>query len=403
MKNENLNSFLDFGYFLDYKNPSYKIDFGNTNKEQYIDSTEDELIDDGIRLWEKTIDDQFNLNKRHVVPLSGGIDSRAILATLLKYTDANNIDTFTYGTPGTLDYEIGCEIAQKVGTNHHKFPLTEHTYKLDDLINTSKRVDHQTMLFMHGPVDIIDKEFKNTNIWSGAIIDVFFGRHHHKKTATNWNDAILNSFAENQYVKSIKLANCDYGDYIKLVEYDSELEKSFELEHIIDLMNRQVKYIAPHVLMNGLDYKVLFNSELSSFANSIPDKYRDNQRLYKKMFIKAYPELFSIRTKSNFGLCLDATRQAIFLKRAQNKIFRTFGFSKNSDVNYLDFNEKIRNKKDLRGVVSSSVIDLKNRNIIDWINIESILNDHLSGKGNFSDALIVLASLEIHLKSGLRL
>jgi hypothetical protein len=403
MRRENLNSFLEFGYFLDYKNQSYKIDLSNTHREEYINSTEEELVDEGIRVWEETINSQFNLNDKHVVPLSGGIDSRAILATLLKFTEAKNIYTFTYGTPGTLDFEIGNQIAKKVGTNHHKLPLTEYSYQLDDLIDISKRVDHQTALFMHGPVDVIDKEFKNSTVWSGAIIDVFFGRHQHNKKANNWNDAILNSFKENQYVKSIKLSNCDYDDYKKLVEYDTRFENDFELEHIIDLMNRQTKYIAPHVLMKGLNYKVLFNSTLSDFANSVPYKYRENQFLYKKMFMKAYPELFSLRTKSNLGLSLDASSQAIFLKRVQNKVSRTFGLSKNSGVNYLDFNEKIRTKKDLRDIICSSVIDLKKRDIIDWINIDSILSDHLSGKADFADALIVLASLEIHIKSGLKL
>ena len=50
-----------------------------------------------------------------------------------------------------------------------------------------------------------------------------------------------------------------------------------------------------------------------------------------------------------------------------------------------------------------NVMDLKSRNIIDWIDIELILKNHLSNKGDFADALIVLASLEIHLKSGLKL
>ena len=34
MNNINLNSFLKFGYFLDYENPNYKIDFSGINKEK---------------------------------------------------------------------------------------------------------------------------------------------------------------------------------------------------------------------------------------------------------------------------------------------------------------------------------------------------------------------------------
>ena len=72
-------------------------------------------------------------------------------------------------------------------------------------------------------------------------------------------------------------------------------------------------------------------------------------------------------------------------------------------INYLDFNEKIRTKKDLKDVIINNVMDLKQRNIIEWINIEEILTNHLANKGDYADALIVLASLEIHLKSGMKI
>lgn len=403
MSNENLNSFLDFGYFLESKNQDYKIDFSKTNKAKYENITFDELVDEGIVLWEKTIEKQFVSNEKNVVPLSGGLDSRAILSTLLKYTEAKNINTYTYGTPNTLDYDIGNEIAKKVGTRHIPMPLTEYKYDMDTLIDVSKRVDHQTLLFLHGPMDIIDKEFGNANIYSGTIIDVFFGRHTHAKKADNWNQAILNSFHENQYTQSIKLANCEYKDYINLVDYNEDYEDVFEFEHIIDLMNRQVKFIAPHVLMKGFDYKILFNNKLSDFANSIPNKYRENQLLYKKMFLKAYPELFSIRTKTTHGLKLDSSAFRIFLKRVQNKLLHSSGIASARDINYLDFNNKIRTKDDLREIIRMNITDLKARGIIEWIDIEKILNNHLSNKGDFADALIVLSSLEIHLKSGLKL
>ena len=402
MISKNLNSFLEFGYFLDYKNPIYEMDFSKTDKYKYINCTEEELIQEGIFHWEKNIEERFELTDKHVVPLSGGLDSRAILSALLKLTDAKNIYTFTYGAPGTFDYDIGNQIAEKIGTRHLKLPLTEYNYNIDSLVDISRRVAHQTILFHHGPVGLIDKEFKGANIWSGAIIDVFFGRHHHVRKANNWKDAIINSFYENQYVKSIKLSNCEYSEMIPLVQYDEKLENIFEREHVIDLMNRQVKFIAPHVLMDGLSYTTLFNSELSDFANCIPNNYRENQYLYKKIFINAYPELFSIRTKTNHGLNLNASKLSIFFKRFQNKLSKTLGYQ-DANSNYLDFNKSIRTKKDLKNVVATNIMDLKSRKLIDWVDIEEILNNHLTQKGDFADALIVLASLEIHLKAGKKL
>lgn len=44
-------------------------------------------------------------------------------------------------------------------------------------------------------------------------------------------------------------------------------------------------------------------------------------------------------------------------------------------------------------------MDLKKRGIIDWINIQEIWNQHLKGF-DYTNELILLASLEIHLKAG---
>ena len=68
--------------------------------------------------------------------------------------------------------------------------------------------------------------------------------------------------------------------------------------------------------------------------------------------------------------------------------------------NYIDFNEGIRNRKDLNTIIYSSVMDLKERKIIDWIDIDNIWKRHINKESDHADALITLASLEIHLKAG---
>ena len=68
----NLNSFLEFGYFLDYKFPDYSVDFSRTDKLKYKNVDEELLIDTGISLWNNAIDKQFVNNEKHVIPLSGG-------------------------------------------------------------------------------------------------------------------------------------------------------------------------------------------------------------------------------------------------------------------------------------------------------------------------------------------
>ena len=141
---KNLNSFLKLGYFLDYQNKDISIDISNIDKEKYKNISEHELIEIGSKLWKESISSNFHENQKHLVPISGGLDSRAILAGLLEYTEAKNIYTYTFGTPNTLDYDVGNYVAKKLGTDHTSFDLTEYQYNQQELENISKRVNFQT-------------------------------------------------------------------------------------------------------------------------------------------------------------------------------------------------------------------------------------------------------------------
>ncbi len=398
----NLNSFLTLGYFLDYKNKDISIDISNIDKEKYKNISESELIAIGSKLWRDSISENFQENQKHLVPISGGLDSRAVLAGLLEHTEAKNIHTYTFGTPNTLDYDIGSYIAKKLGTNHTSFDLTNYNFNQNELENISTRVDFQTILFHHAPVFKVDNLFKGCQTWNGFMGDPLAGSKLSNHSSSTLDEAKKLFIEKNIYVKSMQLSqNIDFSDLI-----DSDLigKDKLTLDEQVDFQNRQIKYISPHVLMKGYEYKLPFlHQPYVDFMLSVDNKYRTDQNLYEKILLKSFPKEFSYKTKGNFGLPLGASKNSIFMKRVQDKILRTVGLSKGVGINYLDFNDKIRTKKDLRDVISMNILDLKKRDIMDWIDIENILNNHLLNKGNFADALIVLASLEIHLKSGLKI
>ena len=105
MNQKNLNAFLSLGYGLDYSEKKYKISLSSINSSDYVKESEDSLIKIGSNYLMNSISKNFVCNKKHLVPISGGLDSRAILAGLLEHTSAENIYTYTFGTPNTLDYD----------------------------------------------------------------------------------------------------------------------------------------------------------------------------------------------------------------------------------------------------------------------------------------------------------
>ncbi|MEO8464129.1 MAG: asparagine synthase C-terminal domain-containing protein [Gammaproteobacteria bacterium] len=402
----NLNSFLAFGYFLDYRHPRYAMRLPAIDKGKYADASEHDLVDEGARLFRKAIHAQCVSGDRHLVPLSGGLDSRAILAALVELTDARNIYTYTFGTPGTLDYEIGCAMARRLGTNHTVFDLTQHRFTTNEEMEVSRRTGLQTILFHHQPIFEVEKRFGGCVFWSGAIIDVYFGIHTHTLQGATVTSAKQNSYRENLFVKSTSLTNVDFDAFLPKTEYDASTDGILVREHCIDLLNRQLKMVAAHVLMAGFDYRVLFtDDDLVRFALNIDNRWLNHQVLYRKMLLQAFPACFAYPTKTTLGLPLTASRLALGVRRVRRKIAehvaRTFRTGRvHPGTNYIDFATGIRERSDLRAIVTEHVSDLDRRGVVDWVPCKSLLERHMSGRANHADALIVLASLEMHLKNG---
>jgi len=66
---------------------------------------------------------------------------------------------------------------------------------------------------------------------------------------------------------------------------------------------------------------------------------------------------------------------------------------------YIDYDTGLREKEYLKTLVHENIQDLKQRGVVDWIDIEAIWLRHQRKQANHADALTLLASLEINLKA----
>jgi len=397
---DNLNSFLLLGYSLDYKNKNYSFDYTGIDKNKYSDYSYFDLLELGSDLFRESISSNFETNRKHLVPISGGLDSRAILAGLLEFTEASNICTYTFGIPDSFDYIIGNYIAEKIGTNHTIFNLNNESFFQEELEDISLRIDHQGILFHHWPVWKVDEKFGKHIHWTGLLGDPITG----SKLLNQESDSVekaKNSFIYKNSFSNKLSTKSSINHLIQLPSLDND---SLTIDEQLDFENRQLKYIIPNVIMKNYSFKAPFlYPPLMNFMLSIDNKYREKQSLYKNILLHLYPLPFSYKIKANYGLSLNANPLLISINKINNKITSFLGFSKNRNLNYLDFCESIREKPDLKELISSNIYDLKKRDIIDWIDIERMLTSHISGKNDFSNELIILSSLEIHIKSGLEI
>jgi len=396
-----INCFLKLGYYLNYYNDSIMFRFNNIDKSRYCLLSEHELINEGSLILKEAISQNFRRKEAFVVPISGGLDSRAIIAGLLLNTEAKNIYTYTFGKKSTYDYDIGNYVAKKLGTKHLRVPLEQYTYTTDELINISKSMNNQTILYHHPPFKLIAKVFGKTMIWSGFMGGELAGAHL-KPTLSKDISIIMEEFIKNNtYVRSLDLFEPGYTikELSKQITYDNSYNNQVTDYERIDFDNRQLKYIYPHLLVKGFDYVLPFMSEnWFNFIMSVDNKFRRNCYLYKKILLKTFPYEFSLRTKTNFGLPLSSSRPMTYISRVKTVVSKYIrGY--NLMINYLDFNHQIRENVKMREVFHENLVDLSKRRILYWLDIEKIWKDYLNNNGNYADALIALLSLEIHIKA----
>lgn len=96
-----------------------------------IQGTRRELINKGVDTLTSTFElttDECDDDVTHVLPLSGGLDSRTILGGLLNNIPAEEIVTVTFGTPDTWDFEIGRRVAHEAGTQHFTVDLRPESF-----------------------------------------------------------------------------------------------------------------------------------------------------------------------------------------------------------------------------------------------------------------------------------
>jgi asparagine synthase (glutamine-hydrolysing) len=105
--------------------------------ESYGDYPEEYYSEKLSKLLLQAVERQMNGNHKVGVPLSGGIDSRTIVASIAK--KYYPIHTFTFGKRNCDDARFAQMVANKLGTNHHFFEL-----KPDDLASYAEKAVYIT-------------------------------------------------------------------------------------------------------------------------------------------------------------------------------------------------------------------------------------------------------------------
>ena len=402
--------------------------------EEYDARPQEELIEELGALWQRAVKRRIKKDEEIIIPLSGGLDSRAILAAALRCTSKDNIITFTFGEKGSFDFEIGRVVAEKAGVTN--IPLGVEKENFEEQYNISMEdiegmIDATPYFAIRGYKEM---EKYGDILFTGTMIDVLLGRHILSPIfSSDMLKKEISSEEDYAKIKELIFKHQKLNDEKEILQLfnpdflrNVNIQSSFDRTHpkfknvnnkkfpnyfaVWDYTNRWNKYIYFAVLRDRtlFKYHTMLDPDLVDFTLKLPPELRLDENLYIQMLLKRYPELFKLPTTTNQGLRLDAGNVSLFLNRAilfskmrANKISSMLikrNIFRDKGKNYIDYDELLRRDKEYRNYMRRMIEKVEAREYFNRDYIEDIWRLHMQGKKNYAMLFGLLVTFELFLE-----
>ena len=259
-----------------------------------INKDETEIVEELGRLWRKSVEHRTD-DKRLGQFLSGGLDSRAILAALP--VTAHPYHTITFGLRNCDDARIARIVAKQKGVTNHLVEINGQNW-FQTLPDAVWRTDGM-----------------------GRILDL------HGSSASNILkqncDVHLHGFLGDATVGGSYIENSNVKEYLKsriIKKAQSRLQTPDSLDYIMHiykrlglspekflLNQRGQRFINSGLIAHSAFAEVrlpFFDFQFLSFSFSIPDKLRANSFIYNKMLLRFFPEFYRTISWQKTGLTI---------------------------------------------------------------------------------------------------
>jgi hypothetical protein len=348
-----------------------------------------------------SVEKKFNSSKDNIVPISGGMDSRIILAALCEMTETSNIQTYTFGVPGALDFDIANSIAKHLGTKHVNFDAADTEYTVDGLIRAAIATDANTEIFHPLVLNrVADYYGEQAEYWSGYAGDLVGGGFSSKLGLSEPKESLkkyeqrgihFGDHNHSELTKQITTSNKMYG-------YVSDVEACFWENHV-------ERYTGHHIFRNDMKiHAPMVSAEFLKYFFTLPSDLRMGKSHFNDCFSSIFQNVFQFPTV-DYGYKYSSRSNVNHWAFKAAHYARAIGWRispkliPHPSTAYLDLRNLINSRRDVRTCVDTLLSDLKQRNIIDNDKMKMMLNMHRSDKFDYTKDIINLASLEAILKA----
>jgi asparagine synthase (glutamine-hydrolysing) len=330
------------------------------------ETNEDVIVEELLRLFKRAVEECCRSEKRVGLLLSGGQDSRAILAAMPELSYPTH--AITFGTLFSDDVKLAKIVARKKGVVHHVLELTQDNW-LEQRVGGVWWTDGQLdMMHMHAT-----SVLNETSTPFDINLDGFCG------------DTVIGGFYEDESAPNLPVKQ----------------------------QNRARRFIALGSRLLGVRLHTRFpfmDNALVDFAVGLPVRYRYDFQIYQKMLLRGFGEYYRNIPWQFIGMPINwpkkylpymqqlrKLRDKISARNPNTWIQRTLG-----STQFVDYARWIRRHPGstwARSVLESNSAlypeYLPKAQVLEW------LNDHLSGKNNFSTSLFRVLTFEVWLQQTL--
>ncbi|RYV50648.1 asparagine synthase-related protein [Pengzhenrongella frigida] len=388
--------------------------------------SEQALVTEGVRALRAAVEQAASAagtRGDQVVFLSGGLDSRTILGSLLEIFDRSEILAVTFGRPGEQDFDFAARVATVAGVRHETLGSAGVEWTTQGLVDSvlARQIPLPFPFGQRYLSYLLHARVGPDNVfWDGLCGDEA-GDFRTPVAGEEWTwTAAVDEFLETQLLPDWqRLARPGFDPRSAMPSepwFDDDTVYFYDqLEFgILARSNTGTRLLRDYTICTPF-----LSQAWLDFCLSLPTRYRQKAYLYQEIQKQALPTLFSLPVTTYGG---GAVLEPSFTRRSRNLRRRVVGKAGRMGVPLgplgrapapaganAAIRAAYRHPGPIRDLVESNLADLADRGVLDWIDVAAVLPGVLAparyNPGRHtgvpaSDSVITrLLGLEINLKA----
>lgn len=369
------------GTTLIYKKNNFNIHrYFDLNYTKVVDLSFEEAIDKFEELFVSAINLEFERDKvqkcKHLITLSGGLDSRAI-RIIAHDLGFNNVININMSQSKYLDQIISQEISNYFSDDHVYFSLDNAKYLYQDIEKSVKNNGGTALYNGNAHMDYMLNNINISNfriLHTGMIGDAIAGGSFIRDDKIDISKGMYSSVRDQVNFN----VNFDYSNQEMFLLYNRGINGAFN-----GIYSTQRKMEA---------FSAFIDPDFMTYNFSLPVKYRKNSKLYIAWMQKYHPLMLKFRWEKT-GLKPQAPRLIVLFNRIKNGLIRRIFISNKLSMNPYDF--WYATKTNFRNSIDEK-FEYSQNHLSDFVELQPLLSKMTISNKVIDKLLIISLSYSIN-------